>query len=252
MLQNLENNYNIEILKQREIWNKKEILRLIYGDWYKEIVAWMKTPDRGINVELGCGCGSFKEFFPHLIATDIFPNPWVDIVVSGLNLPFSAHTVDNFILIDVLHHIEYPQVFFSQVQEILKPGGRIILVEPYISWFSYFIYRFLHHEPVDLHQQVLSENAPASLPLNDGFANEAIPSILFDRQWSCFCQKFPRLTLLKKKFFSFWAYPLSGGFNYNSRIGKRGYRWLHRLEQAVEKPLGRYLALRIFVVLERR
>jgi len=40
--------------------------------------------------------------------------------------------------------------FLLEAQRILLPGGRLILVEPWVTPFSYFIYRYIHQEDCDL------------------------------------------------------------------------------------------------------
>ncbi|MFQ5647037.1 MAG: class I SAM-dependent methyltransferase [bacterium] len=246
----LPDDYNTEILSQREIWDRKEVLRLIYRDWYKDIVARMKAPDTGVNLELGCGCGNFKKYFPNVISSDMFANPWVDMVTSADVLPFAPESIDNIVMIDVLHHLKYPAGFFSEAQKILKPKGRLIMIEPYVYYAAFLLYRFLHHEPVDLGQEPFPENGERVRETD--FANEALPSIIFEKHFDRFKQKFPGLKLVMKRFFCFWAYPLSGGFNYFSLIGPRGYRWLNSFERKLENRLGRFLAMRMQLVIEKQ
>jgi 2-polyprenyl-3-methyl-5-hydroxy-6-metoxy-1,4-benzoquinol methylase len=43
--------------------------------------------------------------------------------------------------VDVLHHLEFPVVFFREAARVLRPGGRVLMVEPAITWGSSFFYR---------------------------------------------------------------------------------------------------------------
>ena len=45
--------------------------------------------------------------------------------------------------LDMLHHLATPMTFLKEVSRVLIPRGRLILVEPWTTPFSYFIFRFL-------------------------------------------------------------------------------------------------------------
>jgi hypothetical protein len=67
----------IEIEKNRLAWQRKPLLKQLYGDFYRLIqLNLSKAP--GSIVELGSGIGAIKEFIPNCITTDIFPNPWIE------------------------------------------------------------------------------------------------------------------------------------------------------------------------------
>src|SRR3981081_2858935 len=69
-------------------------------------------------------------------------------VTATQALPFAEITTSNIAMVDVLHHVEFPMVFFEEAARVLRPGGRIIMVEPAITFGSSLFYRLLHHEPV--------------------------------------------------------------------------------------------------------
>ena len=92
-------------------------------------------------LEIGAGSGHFQKFFPNAISTDIIEAPWLDAVLDAHFLPFQNKSLNNIVLFDVLHHLPEPSRFFSEAQRVLKPTGRIILMEPYISWVSFLVYR---------------------------------------------------------------------------------------------------------------
>ena len=48
--------------------------------------------------------------------------------------------------LDVLHHLEAPADFFREAARVLHAGGRLALVEPWITPFSWVVYRFFHQE----------------------------------------------------------------------------------------------------------
>ncbi len=121
----------------------KKIIKKLYRKWY-EVIADGLSP--GGTLELGGGSGNLKEFFPDTISSDILFASWLDAVLDAHNLPFKDESLDNIVLFDVLHHLVEPAYFFSEAERVLRPKGKIILMEPYISWASFFIYQFLHSE----------------------------------------------------------------------------------------------------------
>jgi SAM-dependent methyltransferase len=69
-------------------------------------------------------------------------------------LPLQRGSVDRIVFIDILHHLGAPKAFFQEAARALRPGGQIVCVEPWVSAFSYPIYRWIHHEGCDLSRDV--------------------------------------------------------------------------------------------------
>ncbi|MBW4543442.1 MAG: class I SAM-dependent methyltransferase [Symplocastrum torsivum CPER-KK1] len=237
-----------ELLQQHKIiWEQKPILRALYTSWYKEIAAQIVL---GNTLELGGGTGNFKAFAPNVVSTDIVPLPWLDAVADAQNLPFDNQSFDNIVMFDVLHHIENVTLFFDEALRVLRPGGRVVMMEPYISFASWPIYHFLHPEPVDFKQNPLDwvEPSPERKPFD---ANQAFATILFERQYSLFQKKYPQFVERYHRRLSFFAYPLSGGFDKPSLLPMSWLKPVLALENALS-PMSRFLAFRILVVLEKK
>jgi SAM-dependent methyltransferase len=229
--------------KFREIWEKKTVLRKLYYNWYGKIIDNLSAGSN--NIELGCGCGNFKTFFPDIIATDICQSPYTDKVADANNLNFPTDSVDNLVLIDVLHHLEKPLDFFEKSEKILRKGGRMIMLEPYISLFGYIVYKYFHHEPLSLNSDILDKNSDTTS------VNEATATIIFRKQKERFKKSFKKLTIKKIEYFSFLLYPLSGGFSMPSLIPASWYPVLHRIEKFLTEPFIKILGLRMLIVIEK-
>jgi len=54
--------------------------------------------------------------------------------INSSNLPASDGAVDYILIISVLHHIPDSEIheYFKEFKRILKPSGKIILMEPYV------------------------------------------------------------------------------------------------------------------------
>jgi SAM-dependent methyltransferase len=97
-------------------------------------------------VEIGSGPGFFKEYFPRLISTDLIPSPWIDVACDACSLPFRSGTVGALVCVDALHHLPKPLEFMSEAGRVLQPGGRLAMIEPWITPLSFLLYRYFHHE----------------------------------------------------------------------------------------------------------
>ena len=91
------------------------------------------------------------------------------------------------VMTDVMHHIPDPQAFLAEARRIVKPGGRIAMIEPWVSAWSRFVYTRLHHEP--FRPEASSWSFPSSGPLSG--ANGAVPWIVFERDRARFQRVFP-------------------------------------------------------------
>ncbi len=233
--------------RHREVWRHKPVLRRLYAEWYREMVGWL-VPGR--TVEVGGGTGNLKDYATAVCCTDIVALPWLNVVSDAQRLPFAGGSIANLVLFDALHHIENVALFFDEALRTLRPRGRIIIVDPYISWTSWPVYRFLHPEPVDLRQDPLQVMPPR--PDRRPFdSNQAIATILFETAHRRFQSCYPKLRLLHLKRFAFFAYPLSGGFDHPSLLPSWAVTPMLKLEKKVE-GLGRQLGFRILVVLEHQ
>jgi len=164
-------------------------------------------------------------------------------------LPFAKSSLANIVLFDALHHLENVRYFFDEALRVLQPGGRVIIMNPYISVSSWPVYHFLHPEPVDFDHDplALSPMQPGRTPFD---ANQAISTILFERSSRRFHDVYPNLRKLRHHRLAFFAYPLSGGFERPSLMPT----WMIRPVLTFERllaALSRYLAFRILVVLEK-
>ena len=235
------------LAERRRIWGSKDILKKLYHGWYGIIGNALRP---GNVLELGGGSGNLKEFFPDTISTDILFTPWLDAVMDAHDLPFREESLDNIVLFDVLHHIGKPIVFFYEAMRALRRRGRIIMMEPYISWASFPIYKFLHREGVVWTTDPL--NSQYALGGEDPFhGNQAIPTLIFKKFKKRFTGMFPSLRIIRQEPMDFIIYPLSGGFHNPSICPRVLWPLLDRIEGLLG-PLGRFMAFRLFVVVEKK
>jgi SAM-dependent methyltransferase len=134
----------------RRVWRGKPVLDEVYRVWFQDLAA--QVPVGGLAVEIGAGPGFLRAYVrahrhdARWLSTDVIPTPWNDLAADGLRLPLRDATVDAVIGLDMLHHLARPGRFFDEAARVLRPRGRIAVIEPWVTPFSYPIYRFLHRE----------------------------------------------------------------------------------------------------------
>lgn len=218
------------------IRNKVQLFR-IYDQFYrtyKEVAT--RCPPGGLLIELGSGGGFAKEYLPSLITTDVMDVAGIDQVVDARNMPWPDASVSGIFMQNVLHHIQQPRLFFKEASRVLKPGGRILMIEPYHGWLSSKIRKRFHHEPYD--EQTPDWTFESSGPLSG--SNIALPWIIFFRDRDLFVREFPEFEV-RTSLHNVFSYVLSGGISYRSLIPKSFMSIAFSMERALS-PLNEVLA----------
>jgi SAM-dependent methyltransferase len=146
--------HNLEIQANAEHWRRKPLLQRIYRDFYVEIAKELRRDLAGQSVEIGSGIGNLKTVFPKALATDIFPNPWLDQVENAYALSFANESVANLILFDVWHHLQFPGTALAEFHRVLASGGRLLIFDPAMGMLGRLVYGLFHHEPLGLNQDI--------------------------------------------------------------------------------------------------
>ncbi|MCX6170088.1 MAG: class I SAM-dependent methyltransferase [Ignavibacteriales bacterium] len=237
-----------KILRHRQVWQSKKILRDIYLQWYKWIENDLSAIE-GKTLEIGSGIGNYKEFKPDILSSDIHVNPWVDLTFDAHRLPFNSSTFSNIVLVDTIHHLYNPIMFLEEALRVLKAGGRLILIEPFPSPFSLLIYRRFHPEPFIMDIDYYEVKNLESKKTWD--ANQAIPYLLFFKNKNRFQTKFlNRLKFIKRKKISFVLYPATGGFE-NKQIILNKLVPIIKFIENILTPFNWLMAFRCYIVIEK-
>ena len=227
---------------RRQIIRDKPFLRRIYEEWYRWILASLPAGP-GRVLEIGSGAGFLSDYIPELLTSDVFYVPGLSLVMDAGRIPLASGSLRAIVMTNVLHHIPNPRAFFLDAARCVGGGGAIIMMEPWNTRWSAWIYSHLHHEP-------FSPNAtgwefPASGPLSG--ANGALPWILFERDHKQFAAEFPKWSLESVTPQMPFRYLMSGGLSYRSLAPGFSYG----IVRSLESKLGSSSAMFAGIVLRR-
>ncbi|MDP8261831.1 MAG: methyltransferase domain-containing protein [Candidatus Ancaeobacter aquaticus] len=240
----------IDCLDEREttllyaqVIKKKHFLNLLYRDFYRNLVETVKDSSGKSVIELGSGGGFVKEVFPQIITSDIIHVPGLDLQFSVERIPFKKDSVDVYIMIDVLHHIDNVEMCLDELCRSLKIGGKIVMIEPANTIWSRFIYSKFHQENFDIKA---NWHSASSNPLFS--ANGALPWIIFVRDRKIYEEKYSALRIQKIKTHTPIRYLISGGVTMRQLLPSCTYnciRYFEKLMAPLNKYIGMFLTIEI-------
>src|SRR5579864_8162955 len=175
---------------RKQVISSKPLLKAIYDEWYGILAAEL-PPGNGPVLELGSGAGYCDRFIPGLITSEVLYCPSVQLRLDAQHMPFGDQVLRAIVFTGVLHHIPNVRLFFSEAVRCIRPGGKVLMIEPWVTAWSRFAYRHLHHEPFS--PQAADWGFPSSGPLSG--ANIALPWMVFERDRQKFASDFPQLEI---------------------------------------------------------
>ncbi|MGE3274343.1 MAG: class I SAM-dependent methyltransferase [Vicinamibacterales bacterium] len=228
------------------IVRSKPFLRRVYDEWYDRIQAALPSGP-GRVLEVGAGGGFLDERVPGLIASEIVPVRPARLALDATALPLAGGSLKAIVMTNVLHHVGRPRAFFADAARVVRPGGVIIMVEPWVSAWSRVVYRWLHHEPFE--PDATAWELPGTGRLSA--ANGALPWLVFGRDRAQFEREFPAWRIEAVDPCMPFAYLLSGGVTRARFVPGWSFGLCRRIEEALG-PLMPHLAMFAVIRLRRR
>jgi len=225
-------------LLRRDIIRDKRFLRLLYTEWYERICSRIPAEAQDL-LEIGSGAGFLREFLPQLITSEVFPLEGVDRVVDATSLDFGDASLDAITMTNVMHHVPDLDAFFSEVGRTLRDDGRLVMIEPWRTRWSDFVYKHLHHEPFE--PEAAEWRLPPGGPLSS--ANDALPWIVFTRDRARFNRSYPDLQIVSIEPLMPISYLASGGVSMRALLPGSTYRAFRAFESRVLREHGAMFAL---------
>ena len=226
-----------------QIIRSKPFLRKLYEEWYRDMATHFPSDARVL--ELGSGAGFLKEFIPQLITSELFSTPSVERVIDAQAIAMAEASLDGIAMTDVLHHIPDCSSFFHEAARVIRPGGKVVMIEPWNTTWSRWVYQHLHHEPFE--PDAREWRIPISGPLSG--ANGALPWIIFHRDRALFETRHPQWGIVRIRPTMPFAYLLSGGVSLRSLLPGWMYQPVRLLEQRCNEAARAMFAM---ITLKRR
>jgi SAM-dependent methyltransferase len=90
---------------------------------------------------LDCGAGSRSDFIPNVVNFEIAAYPSTDVLGVVEELPFKDDSFDGVLSLNVLEHVKDPFKAAREIARVLKPGGQLYCVVPFLQP----VHGFPHH-----------------------------------------------------------------------------------------------------------
>src|ERR1035437_5744153 len=141
--------------------------------------------------------------------------------------------------INCFHHFPDPARFFAEVTRVVRPGGGVILIDPYFGPLSRLLYAHLFGE------ETFDRTGPgwrADEQHDTNRTNQALSYIVFFRDRARFVAENPQLQIVQSEvILNYVRYVLSGGLNFRQLMPTQtigGLRVVERLLSPAAPVLG--------------
>lgn len=240
--------------EHRRIWDGKPVLQDVYAVWFDALTAALR--DARQVLEVGAGPGFLARHargrLPGVrwLAQDVLETPWNDFVGDAERLPLAGGSLDAVAALDVLHHLGRPARFFAEARRVLRAGGQLAALEPWVTPLSFPVYRWLHQEGCRPSLDPWDPFPGSAEGGKDAFGGDAAVVWRIVRttpaaEWARLGFAPPRVTL-----FNGFAYLASLGFRDGSLLPRRAAPLLARLDR-MAAPLAPLTAMRALAVWRR-
>lgn len=233
-------------MARREILRSKPFLQKVYREWYERILEVL-PPSEGRVLELGSGAAFLRELLPSLLTSEILAWEGVSLVADGRALPFRPGSLRGIVMTNVFHHLPNPRAFLREASRSVRPGGVVAMIEPWVTAWSRFVYRYIHSEPFAPAAE--EWEFPSAGPLSG--ANGALPWIVFARDRRRFEQEFPEWTIERVEPLMPVRYLLAGGLAFRGLMPGFSFGFWRLAEKAAGPIMGR-VAMFALIVLRRQ
>lgn len=127
------NHYNFLNSQLTEYGNVKSTAAISANDYDSISLQLIEQLANGLILDNGCGLRNF--YYPNVVNLDIVDYPTTDVISIGEKLPFKSNSFDAVFSLAVLEHVKNPFECAQEITRVLKPGGTLYAVVPFLQPF---------------------------------------------------------------------------------------------------------------------
>jgi SAM-dependent methyltransferase len=255
VLQSQEAKDQAATLRNRARLSANKNLLFWYHELYRDQFRDFPDPTTLSILEVGSGTSPLKQFVSNVTTSDVLHLDYLDLVFDCHDIDkldaIKDNNLDVITLTNVLHHLKSPIAFLNRAASKLKSGGKVLATEPFFSVLSTPIFKYLHHEPVDL---MVSEPELSDVQGPLASANIALPWLIFfkRREWLQQLDENFDVATFSTRPFSALSYMATGGISRKLPIPHFLYRLLFHIDLALSCCFPSLCASFFTVTLTRR
>lgn len=226
-----------------------------------EYFSWMyfqiekEIPTNGTVLEIGAGAGVSRLFLRNtkVLRTDLLDHNLQGIQsgVDAENLPFESNHFNAAFAVDMIHHVPFPHKVVSELIRVTNSTGKIVIVEPFVSLFSLFVYKFFHSEKTSMFLKYSMLKPMVGPNAADG--DQVICQRLFSSKVgkNYLQENFGSKIKVTRHLISPLSFFLTGGVNRPFRTSAKAVRLAIRIESQIPNLLLQLIAARQIIVIEK-
>ena len=243
--------YKVDLCKQRENIMNNSGLKSYFSFLYEIVNQELETFDS--ILEVGAGAAISNIFVSrNIVRTDILPFNEFNVLgdCAMERLPFKDSSFDAVLAFDSIHHSEQPSKAILELLRVTRKGGKIILVEPFVSLLSYLPYKIFHHEDTSWN---FKEQGSIELSLqnhNPETGDQGVSRFIINQLSNWRSTNFPKLnvSITYLSPFSFFA---TGGVSRPLKTPEIFVKVLIKLENLIPNFIMKFLASRVILTIAK-
>jgi SAM-dependent methyltransferase len=238
-------NYRDVLEIQRFNLCKSKSLHKYFSSVYSVISREIKLHKK--IIEVGSGAGVSQLFLDQeVLRTDYYEFPEYGVLgnIDMNNLPYENESFDAALVLDSLHHSASPAKALDELIRIVRPSGKVIIFEPFVSFFSYLPYKIFHDEktswklPVDREFDLRNKLPEEG---DQGVSRSIIQSLVpIGNEGG--------VKIIYTSWLSFFA---TGGINKPWPFGETFVSMLIRIERLIPQRIMKLLSSRVFIIISK-
>ena len=243
--------YKLELFRQRENILNNSGLRSYFSFLYGIVNQLIETFDS--ILEVGAGASISEIFLEQpIVRTDILPFNEFDVLgdCAMERLPFKDSSFDAVLAFDSIHHSDQPSKAILELLRVIRKGGKIILVEPFVSPLSYLPYKIFHYEDTSWNFREKGSIELSSRNLNPEMGDQGVSRFIINQLSNWRSTNFPKLTVSITYLspFSFFA---TGGVSSPLKTPKIFMNFLIYIEKLIPNFIMKFLASRVIFTITK-